>query len=354
MDFKKLDIDDVDWVYLDSFPDRTIFQTRAWLRFVAATQRAEPVLAELLENGEPVGFFTGWMFRKYGARILGSPFPGSTTAYVGFNLLPRFPRAKALAGLVDFAFSDLACVHVEVMDRLSAPEDGIDFGFDYSKFCTYELDLTKDEDQLFAEMDGSCRTSVRKAAKCGVTIEEAHDIAFADEYYAQLQDVFARQRLIPTYPKARVRALLEHLLPTGNLLLLRARDSQGKCIATAIFAAWNNMSYYWGGASWHSSHKLRPNEPLQWYAMRYWKERGITHYDLGGGGRYKEKYGCTPIYLPWFRKSKYPLLSTCRDNMKKVTKMVQRTKGTCHWLAAKAKVALVSVHDKKPIVPVGH
>ena len=70
--------------------------------------------------------------------------------------------------------------------------------------------------------DKSCRYAIRKSARMGVTIEEVHDEAFADDYYAQLQNVFAKQSLAPTYDKRRVQLLLKHVLPTGNILLLRA------------------------------------------------------------------------------------------------------------------------------------
>lgn len=347
MIFKRVDINAVDWAYLDSFPDRTIYQMRPWLDFLTATQRAEPVIASLEQDQRVVGFFTGSRVRRFGVPILGSPFPGSTTSYTGFNLLPGFSRAKALEGLIDFAFSDLACVHVEVMDRRLTPSEGISSGFDYSSYCSYEIDLTKTEDELFAAMDGSCRTSIRKAAKSGVTIEEAHDAAFANDYYAQLQDVFAKQRLAPTYPKQRVQALLENVLPTGNVLLLRARSPQRQCVATGIFLAAKDVCYYWGGASWRSHHNLRPNEILFWHAMRYWKERGITRFDFGGGGSYKEKYGGTPISVPWFRKSKYRFLSRGREQAKQLHKLAQRVMWAVHRALGKTTMTPVSPLSQK-------
>jgi hypothetical protein len=305
---------------------------------VEATQGAESVVAALRENGETVGFFTGWTVRRYGIRILGSPFPGSTTSYTGFNILPKVSRARALEALADFAFHDLACLHLELMDRYLRPEDGTQSGFVYSNLSTYEIDLTRKEDELFGAMDSACRRCIRKAAKSGVKIEEAHDVGFADDYYAQLQDVFAKQQLVPTYPKRRVQALVELLLPTGNLLLLRARDPYGKCIATGIFPAFNNTFYFWGGASWRSCQVLRPNEAIQWYAMRYWRGCGIARYDMGGGGSYKEKYGGRPISVPWFRKSKYALLSNQRDNIRKLHKLIQRTIGRLRYAGKKAPV----------------
>ena len=91
-----------------------------------------------------------------------------------------------------------------------------------------------------------------------------------------------------TYGVERVRELISHVHPTGILLLLRARLPHGCCIATGIFPAMNQTMYFWGGASWRQYQHLLPNEAIQWYAMKYWKERGIRVYDFGGCGEYKE------------------------------------------------------------------
>src|ERR1700747_2686134 len=86
----------VDWARLDGFADRTVFQTREWLHFVRETQRAKIVLCELTDGGETVGYFTGLVFARLGLRILGSSFPGWTTPYMGFNLVPGASRRAAL------------------------------------------------------------------------------------------------------------------------------------------------------------------------------------------------------------------------------------------------------------------
>src|SRR5207244_10202582 len=143
----------------------------------------------------------------------------------------------------------------------------------------------------------------------GVVVEEAHDPAFADEYYEQLVEVFAKQGLVPSYKVDRVRSLVRNLQPTGRLLLLRARDADGKCIATGIFPGFNKIAEFWGNASFSSSQILRPNEAIHWYAMRYWKQRGVEIYDWGGKGKYKEKYWCTIYQVPWFTKSRYQFVS---------------------------------------------
>jgi len=74
---------------------------------------------------------------------------------------------------------------------------------------------------------------------------------------------------VPTYGVDRVRALIRNLHPTGRLLLLRARDPEGKGIATGIYPGMNDVAQFWGNASFRSGQQWRPNETLHWYAMRY-------------------------------------------------------------------------------------
>jgi hypothetical protein len=181
-------------------------------------------------------------------------------------------------------------------------------------------------------MDSACRRCVRKAEKSGVVIEEAHDEAFAGEYYEQLKEVFAKQELVPTYDLQRVRALVRHVAPTGRVLLLRARNQEGKCIATGIFPGFNKIAEFWGNAS-HSTYQiLRPIEAIHWYVMRYWKGRGAEVYDWGGEGTYKEKYGCQVHRVPWFTKSRYEFISKLRGQAKEMFAMKQRMLG---WFQGK-------------------
>ena len=316
----------VPWDELDRFEDRTIFQTLPWINFVAQTQAAEPMIAVLKENGNTVGYFTGLIIKKFGFRILGSPFPGWGTSYQGFNLVPGSSRRQALETLPSFVFRELNCHYLEVEDRYISEADYKDLFFSITFTHGFEIDLTLPEDKLLANMKAACRWSIRKAAKSGVIVEEASDPEFAEDYFAQLEDVFAKQSLVPTYGIARVRALIRNLYPTGNLLLLRARNPEGVCIATGIFPGFNDTMYFWGGASWRPHQILRPNEAIMWHAMKNWKSRGIKKFDMGGG-EYKRKYGGYEIAIPHLMKSKYDFLFFLRNTAKKVWRMRQELIG---------------------------
>jgi len=300
---------------LKQYKDHSIFQTKEWLDFISHMQNAEPVIAVVKEGEFHVGRFTGLIIRRYGLRILGSPFPGWTTSYMGFNLDSSVSYVDALVALKDFAFHELRCAHIEIRDRYINISHFKNAGYLYfaSKNASFEIDLSLNEDAIFDAMESSCRRCIRKSNKLGVKIEVSFDSAFAYDYYAQLKDVFAKQSLIPTYPIERVRSLIECMLPTGHLLLLRAKNDLGICIATGIFPGFNDTMYFWGGASWRHYQNLRPNEAIQWFAMRFWKAKGIKKYDMGGSGEYKRKYGAYEIYIPWGRKSRNLLIDYFRN-----------------------------------------
>ncbi len=298
-----------------SLPDAgaNIFTTPEWVEFVAATQNAEPVVARILNGDEHVGWFTGLMVRRFGVRILGSPFAGWSTGPMGFDLAPGVSRCEATRALLRFAFKDLRCLHVEMLDRNVADQDLEGLGGRIATFGTFDLDLTKDEDALLKGLSSSCRRALKKATREGVRVEEAHGVEFADEYYDQLLDVFKKQGRRPPYDVERVRHLIRFLEPTGNLLMLRAVGPEGERMASAIFPFRDGFAYFWGGASWRRHQIHRPNEPIFWHAIRHFKELGIPILDMGGGGDFKRKFGTQERQIPIMRRSRVPGLVALRD-----------------------------------------
>ena len=298
---------------LDSSSDRVFSQRPHWLNFAAKICSGDVVIHELKSGSSTIGYLSGIKFYKWGIPIFGSPFPGWTTPYIGFNLVPSASRREALEIAEKFVFKDLGCLHFEITDRYLRPEDGRALGFETGLVHSYMSDLTLPEEQIFTSMSSACRRAIRKSEKCKVVIEEAAPDGFAAEYYEQLLDVFKKQNLRPTYSQQRVEQLIETVHSSGDLLLVRASDPLGRSIATGIYAGFGCFSYFWGNASLRCHQQLRPNEALHWFAMRYWKGRGMQWHDWGGGGAYKAKYGGTPYAVPTFFKSRLPGLSLARS-----------------------------------------
>src|SRR4029077_20026021 len=127
------------------------------------TQSAEPVVARLRNGEQTLGYFVGLIVRKFGLRILGSPFPGWTTSYMGLCLSPGTSRRLAVEALIHFAFQELRCVHLEIMDRNLYLDELSGLGMDHRLVKGFEIDLSQSEDLLFSRMSSACRRCIRKA-----------------------------------------------------------------------------------------------------------------------------------------------------------------------------------------------
>jgi CelD/BcsL family acetyltransferase involved in cellulose biosynthesis len=305
-----------------------VCQTLPWLEFLRESQSAEPVVAEVLRDGQRVGMFNGAIVRKAGLRILGSPLRGWTTGYMGFTVDRDVSVNDLLPSLRTFAFQQLGCLHVELLDR-SLNAGDVPTAWQQRPLHGYEIDLSQSVETLFNAMNSACRRCIRKAEKSGLTVEEVTDPAgFAADYYAQLLEVFAKQSLMPSYSQQRVAQLIRHLHPAGMLLLLRARDADGRVIATSIFPGHGSLMYFWGGASTREGLLNRPNEAMLWHAMRCWRARGVTRFDMGGGGDYKEKYGGAAIEVPWLRSSRSGAVALLRSGAEQALRLKQRLRGS--------------------------
>lgn len=333
--------DDSLWKALHSHEGSTVFQTREWTSFVTVSQGAVPVILGIRDGSRAVGYFVGLIVERFGMRVLGSPIPGWTTDYMGFVLEPGSCRISATRGLFEFAFGHMGCAHVEVMDRQLTVQDVNHLREKYQLYEGFTVDLAADEATLFANFTSSCRRAIRKADKEGVQVEVAPVEGFAEDYFEQLTDVFAKQGLVPTYGLDRVRHLITHLHPAGQLLLVRARDRSGRSIATGIFPFFHGVMYFWGGASWREYQILRPNQALHWFAMKHAKAHGVHTYDLGGAGEYKRQYGGREIKIPWIRKSKYAWMEPARTLAQEAFRVRQQMQGQWRQLFAKRRAVSV-------------
>jgi hypothetical protein len=153
---------------------------------------------------------------------------------MGFTLLPGTSYHEILQAFQYFAFHDLKCDYFEIIDPKISCDCCEGLSFRLERLPWFSVDLTGGEEAIFANMTSDCRRKVRKAIKDGVVIEETSDISFADVYYAQYLDVMEKKSLKETITIDDVRRLIEYLTPTGDVMLFRARNSDGLCIATGI------------------------------------------------------------------------------------------------------------------------
>lgn len=302
----------VPWDELDRRDTRSVFCTHEWLDFLRASQRAQPVVARVLLDREPVGWFTGAVVRRGGVRLLGSPLPGWSTSYMGYDwddpsvgsLLPL-----ALAATRRWAHARLGCAHLEVLARVDPGDLAVPPGMSYATFHSFERSLVDDATML-AAMSTNARRNIRRSQRRGVRIEAVgaeHAADFAWESFSQVRNAFLRREVSPSYGPRRTRELLDAMLPGGRLLATRAVTADGRCAGTCISAGTpGGRATFLTGAADPTMLDVRPNEALMWHAMTTWRDRGALVFDFGGGGTYKQKFGCDPVESAWVRSSLLP------------------------------------------------
>jgi hypothetical protein len=84
LDLHRAPSDRLAWRLLDSDADRIVMQRRGWLEYVRAVTGGEIVIAQIEQDGQTAGFFSGILFRRCGVPILGSraarPVQGAVNA----------------------------------------------------------------------------------------------------------------------------------------------------------------------------------------------------------------------------------------------------------------------------------
>lgn len=312
--FKRIDFDQLSEVKFNDFPSKTVLTTKDWIKFVEEDSRVTPYILEVYKDEEFCGYFSALCTKKFFFKIVGSPFPGWSTLFMGFDLLnDEIEREGILPDLVKFIKSDTKCHYIQISDRA--------FSFDrleelrkstkcyIESFETLELSIDGDDAFFFKNMKTDCRNFIRQFERRGATLEYAEpNDEFAEEFFEQLKDVFAKQNLIPTYTAEKVKCLLKHLAKNDMVLCLRVRDPEGKSIATSIFPGYNKKMFFWGGASYRAYQHYRPNEYMIYSAMRYWRDRGCAEFDMQGNRSYKKKFGSWEVNIPIVIFPKYRFL----------------------------------------------
>ena len=247
---------------------------------------------------------------------------------MGFDFVHDANRMDILPTLCEFLYREFKCSYIEVTDRTISIEEAEKYGFVYIPVHTLELEIDRTDEELFNVFKSDCRNFIRQFERRGATIEiaEPNDI-FAEEYYCQLEDVFAKQGLVPNYSCKKVKCILKHLKDTDNVLCIRVRDQEGNSIATSIFFGYNNKFYFWGGASYRSGQHYRPNEYMIWTAIKYWRDRGCSTFDMVGVRDYKRKFGPHEEVYAKLIFTKYPILLPLRNMAKKAYFTLLKVKG---------------------------
>lgn len=313
--FRLLESSEINWKEIENCPDSTIYKTEVWFNYLKKWKCISPFIVEIIgENNS--GFFVGEKIKKV-VTIIGSPFEGLGTAHQGLSMKSSCSGEERILIYKDISkwiFDNHYASFLQVEDWQLTMNHVDNAGVVTQGHSGYMIDLSLSEEELYHNLQQkSCRYSINKSIKNGITIRETQDPQkFIDIYYEQLIEVFNKQGLTPTYSKDCVVSLIDSL-DSAHLLLLESVTQDGEIAATGIFPGEKNLAIFWGGASYQKFQKLCPNEPLIWEAIKIWKQRGAKVFDLCGVRQYKLKFGPIIYTKPRLLFAKYSVLFKAKN-----------------------------------------
>ena len=129
-----------------------------------------------------------------------------------------------------------------------------------------------------------------------------------------------------------------------RIFALGGLDENGKNIASSYYLGAGKMAFFASNASFTNALNYNANQALMWYAMKYWKSKGMTILDFAGRAEYKKNFGpellCTPTvvwakneleyrFILWLRNTYYKSFRI-KYKIKNVFKKSDEMNGTKH------------------------
>jgi peptidoglycan pentaglycine glycine transferase (the first glycine) len=251
-------------------PQADLLQGWEWGEFKRLTGW-QPRRIAALRNGRPVA----------GVQVLSRRVMGVRSAYA-----PRGPwwhDAEALEALVRFTRRKLAW-HAPFLRTDPLVEDGaplLRLGFHLAPRqiqpkASIVVDLTRSPEDILNGFDRQVRYNVRLADRKGVEVSRG-GVESVEEFWNLLTATATRKNFAER-DLSYFQRLVE-IYGDGAPIFLARRE--GELLYGALIVAYGHLAYYLYGAS-GGDRSAKPSELVQYQAMLWAKERGVTRYDMWG------------------------------------------------------------------------
>lgn len=142
---------------------------------------------------------------------------------------------------------------------------------------TFQLDLSKSEDELMRQMREKTRYNTRLAIKKGVVVTEENSF---EDYYTLMKETTERNNFFAhneNYHRKMWEIMSKNKV--GHLLVARYQNT---ALTAWILFVFNNVLYYPYGASSSSYRELMSSNLMMWEAIRFGKKMGCNLFDMWG------------------------------------------------------------------------
>lgn len=266
-----------------------------------------------LENHPEANFLQSWNWGEfhssYGNKIHRTGFyTGGKLAGVMLSIVEDAKRGRYLTipggPIIDWENENLVadfvteikriaindkCVFVRVRSQLESNEFSRNifkkYGFIKAPIhlhaeLTSQLDITKPEDELLANMRKATRYEIKKAGSLGIKITKTTDPKAIKKFYDLEVLTSRRQGFVPF----SYNFLYEQFIAftKAKKVLLYSAELENKLLAQAFVIFYGQEAAYHYGASTIDGRKYPGAYLIQWEAIRDAKKRGLLRYNLWG------------------------------------------------------------------------
>lgn len=198
----------------------------------------------------------------------------------------------------------------------------------HTPYCSYAIDLDKDDDALMAQFKGKWRTDLRYALRSDLTLEQGNSpdlqTRFLSLFQQTQQDKGFQPDITPQFHFALAGPDMRHQI------LIARKDNQD--IAGIVIGICGSSAVYLFGATSDAGRQVRAGYFLTWQGISLARAQGAAWYDLGGidavanpdVARFKERMNGSYIDAPVFEALPGGLSSTV---IKSAEYIYQRLKG---------------------------
>ncbi len=149
----------------------------------------------------------------------------------------------------------------------------------FTKF-TFQLDISKSEEELLKNMHQKTRYNLRLAEKRGVEIVEDKTEEGFEDYWKLTEETTKRQRFF-AHTKNYHHKMWQTMLGSGMGHLFKA-IYEGKVLTTWMVFVLNGVIYYPYGASSNENREVMASNLMMWEVIKFGKKENCSLFDMWG------------------------------------------------------------------------
>lgn len=264
---------------------------------------------------ERLGFFEGGKIKK-GLQVSFHPIPilNKTAGYLPKSYMPDEEQLSALKQLAEKHNALFIKLEPNICQKVGVPsahdtihkfliQNDCQPGKPLFTKYTFQLDLNKDEETLFANLSSKTRYNVRLAYKKGVSIIENSSDQGMEDFVAVLKETTQRQGFYAHTP-AYFQKMWQQLGNSGMMRIFHAVYENQILVSWIVFV-FNGILYYPYGSSRNIYREVMASNLMMWEMIRFGKSFGCKKFDMWGSlgpdpnksdpwygfHRFKEGYG---------------------------------------------------------------